>query len=786
MTWTIDREVLRAYCAGIVHDIGKVWAQVPGRGTEPSQFHCQTPEQHRLRFADCPSCLEAYRYAHGPLGANLLAETIPDHPFLAEVAARHHAPQAADFGDLLRWVTLGDHLSAGERDERYDVRSDSAPPPALLNPLAERNVYIRPGPLDSRLLFGRLDSAQQVGEAREAFTSVFDALKKALSRAGRAAGNDLLTLSEHLTGAVYRGTIGVPSAFSNAVADIPLATHLHLAGAFAAALAADGSPARSIDEASVGIIAGDVSGIQDFIHDTGSRRAARSLRARSFYIQLLSLVAARWVAIECRVPPGCAFSVVGGRFLVAVPASAIEQLDDLQARLDGVLWRSHGPTLSVGLAGVARTGAAMASFRELYEELQQQLAVRKAHRYEALAQSGALFEPQDVLPAGRACRTCGREAIDGRSENDDGVERRVCAMCASLEDLGRSLVESSYVLLRPAGGRSRNGWLRVMAELGHSVELNAEPPTDPSEGAVFALDDDALSRYPSARYLPTARHVPRGEDGLLDFEEIARRGRGRPSIAILKADVDDLGSFLRGYFERRPASPSRFLAISTALSLFFEAHLPQYAAKNHQSLYLVFSGGDDTALAGPLWEVVQFALSLRDQFSQWTAGNPHLHFSAGISAAHAHRPVQSGMEEAEDYLTRAKRYVRPGLSSKNAVCMLDVLLDWQGLKEVAGWTSQLEALVMDRSQAGGRAMPRGALQHLQRLRDAEPGVYTRLHWWSFYQFNRLAGDNPAAAQLLKELRRQALEPDGAGGSSVALAARLAEFLTATTGEGDNP
>ena len=43
----------------------------------------------------------------------------------------------------------------------------------------------------------------------------------------------------------------------------------------------------------VGVIIGDLSGMQDFLHGVTSRRAARALRARSFYLQTLSLVAAR-------------------------------------------------------------------------------------------------------------------------------------------------------------------------------------------------------------------------------------------------------------------------------------------------------------------------------------------------------------------------------------------------------------------------------------------------------------------------------------------------------------
>ncbi len=782
MSWTLRDDVLKAYCGALAHDLGKVWAQVPNRGTAPSRYNCQTPERHQVRFDDCESCKREYKYAHAPMGANLLSETIPAHGFLAEIAARHHSSEASSYGDLLRWATLGDQLSAGERDDRFDGPGGGRPVPALLNPLASGDVLIRPAPLHSTMLFECLDGPDPDGEARQAMGTVLDALREALERAGAASGDDLLLLSEHLTGAIYRGAMGVPSAFQNAVADIPLATHLHLAGAFAAALAADRSPVNDPEQASVGIVAGDLSGIQEFIHDTGSRRAARALRARSFYIQLLSVVAARWVAIQCGVPPWAAFSVVGGQFLVAIPASAVGRVPELQVELDRVLWEAHGSTLAIGLAAKSVTGRELKDFASVHGELKEALSVRKAQRYADLARSGRLFEPQPVLPMGRACRTCGREAIEGVQEDDDGVERRVCAVCDSLEKLGRQLLERSYVVLAPAGApTTERGWQDVMAQLGHRVELHQAVPEKPA-GAVIALDQDALDGYPCARYVPTARHAPRGNDGnLLDFEKIAAQGKGRAIIATLKADVDDLGQFLQGYFTSHPSSPSRFLAISTALSLFFEAYLPELAAKKYPNLYLVFSGGDDTALAGPLHDVLAFALDLRKRFDAWTAGNADLHFSAGVSGAHAHRPVQAGMEEAEAFLADAKQLVRPSHGMrKNAICALGVTMAWETFDRVWVWSEELERMVAGTgtSTSGRRLLARRALQHLQLLEAADPQRYGRLHWWSFYQLNRVARDYAEAESLLMDLRRQAFDRTGVGGRAVALAARLAEVATA--------
>lgn len=775
MSWrSVRKEVLQAYAGGLVHDLGKVWAQVPGRGAGPSRFGCESPERHAVRFADCPTCTRAYRYAHAPMGANLVAEALPEFGFLAEIVARHHTPDPGTLGNVLRWVVLGDHLSAGERDERYDTEAE--PVPALLHPLAPKRRWVAPGLLNAGLFFDTLDEGALAEAARERYTNVLEGLQEALVEAGRRAGGDLFALCEHLTGAIYSATMAVPSAFQSTVADIPLATHLHLAGAFAAALAAGNSPATRWEEAQVGLIAGDLSGIQEFIHDTGSRRAARSLRARSFYVQLLALVAARWVAVQSGVPPWNAFSIVGGQFLVAVPAGAVDRLGALQQEIDRVLWEAHGPTLGIGLGGAVVTGEQLARFGEVLEGLREQLSARKRQRCLGLAREGSLFAPQQVTPAGRACRTCGREPGEGRVIEDDGEEIRLCSMCDSLEELGRELLDRGLLEFREwPGGSPGYGWQAVMGRLGHAIRLRSLDDKVADAGALVALDERALRHVPCARYVPTARHVPREQGQLLDFAELARRGPGRPAIATLKADVDDLGEFLRKYFTERSSSPSRFLAVSLAISLFFEGYLPQLAEQDYPNIYLIFSGGDDVALAGPLQDVIHFGLRLREEFSRWTAANPALHFSAGIAAAHAHRPVQAGIEEAEGFLSDAKRYQSEG-SKKNATTVLRVRMPWDRFESVVTWAKQLVELTGSTPEK--RRLARGALQRLQMLEGADPGTYGPLHWRSYYQLNRVAGDHPEAGPLLMDLRQQAFRGDGAGGRAVALAARLAELSTA--------
>ncbi len=771
--------VLQATLGGLVHDLGKPWSQAAGRPPEASRFDCETPRKHGRAFDACPSCSTKYKYAHGPLGATLLRDSLPQFPFLQQLALAHHAGESevTASGPAMRYVVLGDRLSAGERDERFDAEDPSARVPALRNPFSETDARVEPSGLDrSDALLHTLDDATRAGRR---LGDVVELQRRALEEAGRFAGPDRRALVDHLCGAVEAASSLVPSAFWRDVADISLAAHLQFAGAFAGALAAGGvSPDfdldRQADEPVATLIMGDVSGIQAFIHRVASKRAARSLRARSFYLTALSLVVARFVAEQLGVTSANVLASVGGNFLVLAPRGSEERLHDITARVDRVLSETHGAALSISLEAVPVAPRHTKQFADLLKALRRSLRDRKARRAEHTALATGLFEPTGEGGPLRACRSCGDDASDGVTEDDE----RVCRFCHSLEDLGRKLPKSKYFSIVSAEPANAPGWQQVARRLGYALDLHAHPPRAPFAGAVYALSPSALQELPCARLMPTGRYVAIDEKGApLEFEQLALKSRGRGLLAVLKADVDDLGRTFATYFQRdgrSVQSPSRTATFMRFLSLFFEGRVNELAETKYRNLYVVFAGGDDLAVLGPWNEVLDFAMRVRDEFARWTDGNPAFHVSVGISFGDASRPVIAALQEAERLLGRAKD--RPG---KNAVALLDDrVLPWDQFEEAMAWYEQLRGLIEGAGSEGGVA--RSLLQRLKRL-DAltQPNdgelVYGPELWRAYYALRRFAERHRAASQDMESIYQNALTEYG--GLKLAIAARLAEFAT---------
>ncbi len=775
--------VLKATLGGLVHDLGKPWSQVPGRPPDATRFDCETPKEHRGRLQECPSC-KRYGSAHAPLGASLLQHAMGTRfSYLQELALAHHgtAEVVKRTGDVLRYVIFGDRLSAGERDEWYD-RDEAEPRPALLNPFAvDRQRVVTPAPLtDAGALLKQ--PGRNLGHL---LGSLVEWQKEALRQAAEFAGGDERWLVDHLLGAVESSASLVPSAFRRDVADIALASHLQFAGAFAGALAAGGvSPdidLKTFDGPIATLVLGDLSGIQAFLHRVASKRAARSLRARSFYLGTLSLVLSRVLAERLGVTSAHVLSSVGGNFLVLGPPGCEERVEAVATEIDAALAETHGAALSVSVACMSLRPGDTGDFSRALAELRRRLRDVKARRAERTAARLGLFEPRGDGGPLKACRSCGGDASDGIVEDDD----RVCRFCWSLEELGRRLPEASYLILEDSDGEEGQGpeWQRVARRLGVTLKLEDHPPQPPVAGAVYALSADDVKRVKCARLLPSGRYVPVDKKEVLDFQDLAGRAKGRPLLAVLKADVDDLGRTFATHFQRNGRSvqsPSRVATFMRFLALFFEGRVNDLAEREFPNLYVVFAGGDDLAVVGPWDDVLTFAERIRTEFRQWTGENPNFHFSAGIAFGDATRPVIAALQEAEALLGVAKN--RPG---KDAVAVFQVALPWDQFVEMLRWYEELAALIGRAGEAEGVA--RSLLQRLKRL-DAltEPRggkvVYGPELWRAYYSLKRFAQRHEQAHGHIRKMYDHAL--DTYGGVKLAMAARLAEFAT-TSGKGGN-
>jgi CRISPR-associated protein Csm1 len=545
------------------------------------------------------------------------------------------------------------------------------------------------------------------------------------------------------------------------------------------------------------LVQGDFFGIQDFIFADGGqtrRGAVRLLRGRSFQVSLFTELAALRILDALGLPSTSQVINAAGKFLIVAPntPATLDALEAVRGELDAWFLEHTFGQAGIGLAweeaccqdfisGVSRQGASR--FAQLRERLVISLDRIKHRRFDLCAR-GAYAFTQVRFPHG-AC------AYNGRLPADEPARREQPASCALSRDqlaIGRSIVQrfERLLILRPddavdlresasmqpleqsilgyrvaftvaeeASGRF-GGWAASGA-MRRCLDFSA--PRGSDRDGSQALWSGYARRFISG-HVPRAsgqerqqadRYVgvpddeyPRAGD-LVSFDLLASGDRepaadgegyrGVAALGVLKGDIDNLGELFRAGLQR--PSFAKHAALSRQVNAFFAIYAPWLLEREYPSVYTVFAGGDDFFLIGPWRTVQRAARRLREEFGRYVAGNPTLHFSAGIATVKSGAPIQTLARLAEDALSASKAWHTPAQagkppSSKNAVTCCGQTVPWDRWPELESAASRLEQLHTE--VALSTAYVYGLLQFIQMREREQAGDVTASIWRSRFGY----------------------------------------------------
>ena len=126
---------------------------------------------------------------------------------------------------------------------------------------------------------------------------------------------------------------------------------------------------------------------------------------------------------------------------------------------------------------------------------------------------------------------------------------------------------------------------------------------------------------------------------------------GIKSLAILKADVDNMGKFL----EKSDVTNSfeNFDSFSKTMDNFFSLYIPEMMKAKYPNTYTVFAGGDDLFLLGAWDEVLSMAREIESEFKDFVKSDK-LSISFGIAIAKPSTPISYLADYTEKLLEVAK------------------------------------------------------------------------------------------------------------------------------------
>ena len=423
----------------------------------------------------------------------------------------------------------------------------------------------------------------------------------------------------------------------------------------------------------------DFSGIQKFIYSVSTRNALKSLRSRSFFLELCMEHYIDELLQLCGLSRANLLYSGGGHCYVLLPNTekTVRAIQVWNTRFNDFLIEQFGVRLYLAdgytpcsANDLTNTPAEEAPYQAMFRRVSHQVAKKKLHRYSVQQLRRMNQSHQD--PGQRECRICGRTDALRDGEEDTCI----CLWCALFESLSRKIQgQDVYVVSRDAAGADFT-LPAAQGELSFILTNEAR--------ARQLLAGEGVARvYTKNRFCAGLRYSTRLYVGDYAADNsmaaLAGASEGVPRLGVCRMDVDNLGqSFVSGYECAAESDPvkrqhfvtlSRTAAFSRQMSLFFKGYINPILSGEFEhcralQVAVVYSGGDDVFLLGAWNDVITAATRITDAFHAYTSGA--LTISAGIGMYDAKYPIRMAAEETAALEQHAKN--EPG---KNAIALFD-------------------------------------------------------------------------------------------------------------------
>ena len=462
------------------------------------------------------------------------------------------------------------------------------------------------------------------------------------------------------------------------------------------------------DSTQLTLIAGDLSGIQKFIYTISSDGALKSLRARSFYLELVTEEIVQQLLAKLKLPRTNVIYAGGGNLYLLAAATdqtkeAVKQvreqfnqwfLDEFQGQIFLALDCLPFPVKHVANKELAVHWSDIST---------KNLARQKSRKFaDPVEQLSKLLQQRD---SHEPCRVCHRDDVETLKPLNPNEPDSVlaCGTCRQMFQLGGQLLHVDAIVRSPQQAITKSP-IRFNLCSGiiyyHLFDNVEKVPAVTDSNTLFLVNNWTVNDYRKGRnivplLLGNYAQESKVEPGTtIRANELASKV-GIKRVGYLRMDVDRLGQiFAKGLGENQTLP--RLAALSRQMSYFFKVYLNSLAEnrlhnlpKPHekvkcltqntrQNLLFIYAGGDDLFISGALNEVVEFAFDVYQCFRAYTGKNPDITLSGGISLADAKFPLYQAADESGEAEEKAKGNGRDSLGLFGEVFKWD---EWLGIKE---------------------------------------------------------------------------------------------------------
>ncbi|RIV25578.1 type III-A CRISPR-associated protein Cas10/Csm1 [Fibrisoma montanum] len=759
------------YLAGLLHDIGKFYQRADPDGAPKSKW---LEDREGLEKALCPTDKNG-RYTHKHVlwtyqffttFKDLFADALTSQQTakLARLAAAHHHPDATRIDEKI--IQLADHYSSG-----IDRTTESG----LVDEYAEQNkegsgnwddfkkmrmVSVFETLFDAKVVRHRLPIAsvsltqsffpqlsaddfdqsapQQYYTLWNKFADELTTLSKVQNRPRTVSA-----LTDTLFFLLEKYVITVPSSTQH-LPDVSLYDHLKSTAALSLCLYDYLDEKNQLsrlaiepDEAPLLMIGGDLSGIQAFIYDIIGRSAAKNLKGRSFYLQLMLDSIVQYLLDGLKLKRANIVYSSGGGFYLLAPNTRFtrDTLLQLQQEIAAKLRDEQGVKLFLAIDCQPVTQNQLygkdKTIGDVWSGLTEKLAAQKKRRFAltlATSDYAYFFEPSEVGGESRNSRDAitgeefrpdektGKREKDypiGPADDEREANQRVRKPTFEQIRLGRTLRENVKYVVKvhqpisywepdePTFGERTDRHFNPLS-LNQYYYFIGEKQLDKFKSLAKGSVDSVLIQ--SVNTAETTGFQLSGTNQTYGFtlyggNTIPRDSKGEPKyfeeltgadtlnfkrLGVLRMDVDNLGFLFKNGFSDGKRTFSRYSTLSRSLDYFFKGYLNQIREQDddfREYTFILYAGGDDLFIVGK-WDVtLRFAERIQAEFAAWTCHSNRMGISGGIAVVPPKFPIAKAADQSADEEKRAKNHdlkdsAGKVIQEKNSMSLFGTPLGW--------------------------------------------------------------------------------------------------------------
>lgn len=495
-------------------------------------------------------------------------------------------------------------------------------------------------------------------------------------------------------------------------------------------------------------VSGEFTGIQNFIYTITSKMAMKSLRGRSFYLELFIEHIIDEILESLNLSRVNLVYSAGSQFYMLLPnvPETVEILEEYKNIINNFLLKGLGTSVYYEISYTETSAEELGNslsqsikkenkIKEIFKRNSIETSRKKLNRY-SQQQLEKLFDEDSNLNKihndTKECVVCKKsekeEILIKNSQTENNGNLEICDSCKNYIQLGKDISKSFHlrdkrVFFVEENCNENSSKLKFpkypegFAQISFKKFKTVEEVEKESEKfyRFYSINDDYFGKG-NSRNIKIGNYNIKStneekENSLVEFTELVKKSKGIERLAVLRADIDNLGTLFQTGFEDRgfvningEKEPYKFVrfsktvVLSRYLSDFFKRVINLILERKNltdeknelfkeycniitertkektdgRNIVLVYSGGDDVFAIGTWNDIIEFSVDLRTAFKEFSSDRVTL--STGIGFFDENYPIFQMAQKTGELEKLAKLYNENeiGKTAKDAIALFGV------------------------------------------------------------------------------------------------------------------